>query len=169
MGELRAEPVVRSLLPFIPSAHIRVFGRRFCALIPIHPVVVATYIYLTMDKGPTMDVHNAHPTPPVYDASLLQNPPQGPPPAAWPQYPPQQSPLQQTPYNLTPQQHNARIGQEYRDGRKYPFSSSVLNSESPRPVLAQCANGVHDAHTSYGVLGIICAIVFFPIGLLCLL
>ncbi|KAE9390475.1 hypothetical protein BT96DRAFT_833368, partial [Gymnopus androsaceus JB14] len=35
-------------------------------------------------------------------------------------------------------------------------------------VLAQCAQGVHDPETKYGMCGIITAVCLFPIGLICL-
>ena len=79
-----------------------------------------------------MHTQDIQPPPPEYTETLpIPEPertlPQQPTLAAQPQYLPQQSPY--NPENLTPQQRNARIGQEYRDGRKYSFSSSVLNSE----------------------------------------
>ncbi|KAF9792065.1 hypothetical protein BJ322DRAFT_1026896 [Thelephora terrestris] len=99
------------------------------------------------------DIHDIQP-PPEYSETLPRpgpepTPPQRPTPAARPQYPPQPSP--RTRDNLTPQQREVRIGQEYRDR-----------------LLAQCANGEHDATTTFGICGIICAVLLFPIGLLCL-
>ncbi|KAJ4475217.1 hypothetical protein C8J55DRAFT_517635 [Lentinula edodes] len=35
-------------------------------------------------------------------------------------------------------------------------------------LFAQCAQGIHDPDTKYGVCGIITAVVCFPIGLICL-
>ncbi|CAK5277364.1 unnamed protein product [Mycena citricolor] len=45
----------------------------------------------------------------------------------------------------------AEIGEQYRAG-----------------LYAQCAQGVHQPTTKYGVCGIITAVVCFPIGLICL-
>jgi hypothetical protein len=36
------------------------------------------------------------------------------------------------------------------------------------PVLARCAQGNHETKKHYGVAGIICADLLFPIGLFCL-
>jgi hypothetical protein len=35
-------------------------------------------------------------------------------------------------------------------------------------VLARCAQGNHEAKRNYGVIGIIFAVILFPVGLLCL-
>lgn len=59
------------------------------------------------------DIQDIQP-PPEYSETLRPAPPpQRPTPVARPQYPPQPSP--RTRDNLTPQQREARLGQEYRD------------------------------------------------------
>ncbi|KAI0701794.1 hypothetical protein BC835DRAFT_1264570, partial [Cytidiella melzeri] len=35
-------------------------------------------------------------------------------------------------------------------------------------VMARCARGEHDPETKYGLFGILCAILCFPCGLICL-
>ncbi|KAI0070443.1 hypothetical protein K474DRAFT_1608687, partial [Panus rudis PR-1116 ss-1] len=35
-------------------------------------------------------------------------------------------------------------------------------------VMAQCARGNHNIEKKYGVCGIICAVLLFPCGLICL-
>ncbi|ETW85840.1 hypothetical protein HETIRDRAFT_379978 [Heterobasidion irregulare TC 32-1] len=50
-----------------------------------------------------------------------------------------------------PYDHEARIGEQYRN-----------------QLLARCAQGHHDPTTHFGVCGIICAVLLFPIGLVCL-
>jgi hypothetical protein len=80
---------------------------------------------------PTLNQDNQdiQPPPPEYTETLPKpgpTSPQRPAPAAQPQYPPQPSPNTQD--NLTPQQREARIGQEYRNRRKRPLYMSSLNS-----------------------------------------
>lgn len=59
------------------------------------------------------------------------------------------------------------VGQQYRNQRKFPLRPP---SRSPGhtlfSVFAQCARGNHDVTTSFGLCGIICAILLFPIGLI---
>jgi hypothetical protein len=57
------------------------------------------------------------------------------------------------------------MGQQYRNQRKSSrrFHSPDHNVFS---VFAQCARGNHDETTSFGLCGIICAILLFPIGLI---
>ncbi|KDQ60988.1 hypothetical protein JAAARDRAFT_191111 [Jaapia argillacea MUCL 33604] len=52
---------------------------------------------------------------------------------------------------MNPAQRDIQLGQEYQ-----------------QRLLAQCARGMHDSKTDYGIGGIIAAIVCFPIGLICL-
>ena len=47
------------------------------------------------------------------------------------------------------------------------FANEALIESSA--VLAQCARGQHQVTKKYGVCGIICAVLLFPCGLLCLL
>ncbi|KAJ3768766.1 hypothetical protein FB446DRAFT_254492 [Lentinula raphanica] len=44
----------------------------------------------------------------------------------------------------------------------------VVGDQYRAHLFAQCAQGIHDPHTKYGVCGIITAVVCFPIGLICL-
>ncbi|KAJ6521057.1 hypothetical protein DFH09DRAFT_1331410 [Mycena vulgaris] len=50
-----------------------------------------------------------------------------------------------------------QIGENFRG---QPFSSAA--------VFAQCAHGIHQSTTKYGVFGIITAVVCFPCGLIAL-
>ncbi|KZV69031.1 hypothetical protein PENSPDRAFT_581602, partial [Peniophora sp. CONT] len=36
------------------------------------------------------------------------------------------------------------------------------------PVLIRCAQGEHEVTTTFGLCGIICAVLIFPLGLICL-
>ncbi|KAH9936218.1 uncharacterized protein B0H18DRAFT_972862 [Fomitopsis serialis] len=36
-------------------------------------------------------------------------------------------------------------------------------------LMARCARGEHQVSTKYGVVGIICSVALFPVGMLCLL
>ncbi|KAF5315623.1 hypothetical protein D9611_004771 [Ephemerocybe angulata] len=98
--------------------------------------------------------------PPSYEMPQAGTPQAGTPQAGTPYIP---SPVGQpgTPQYVnvgqpqpTPQLHSseaARIGEEYRSG-----------------LLAQCAQGNHDRKTTFGVCGIITAVICFPIGLIAL-
>ncbi|KAJ7172390.1 hypothetical protein C8R46DRAFT_1032425 [Mycena filopes] len=106
------------------------------------------------DNKSTME-YSQPPGPPTYT-----------PPAAAPggyapqqqQYPQQQAYPQQQGYAPQPQPQTypstrsaAQVGEEYR-----------------AQLFAQCAQGIHQPTTKYGVCGIVTAIVCFPIGLICL-
>ncbi|KAK0463962.1 uncharacterized protein EV420DRAFT_1638880 [Desarmillaria tabescens] len=90
-----------------------------------------------------------HPSqpPPEYGRGMYPGQPQPPPPQqqSYNMHPPQQPPPQAPP--KTP----AQIGEEYRSA-----------------LYAQCAAGVHEPTTKFGICGIITAVVCFPIGLICL-
>jgi len=58
------------------------------------------------------------------------------------------------------------VGQQYRNQRKHFLGRSVFLNLVLFLVLAQCARGNHDQTTSFGLCGIICAILLFPIGLI---
>ncbi|KIY43358.1 hypothetical protein FISHEDRAFT_27226, partial [Fistulina hepatica ATCC 64428] len=47
-------------------------------------------------------------------------------------------------------------------------SAAQVGEQYRAELFAQCAKGVHDPTNEYGMCGIITAIVFFPIGLICL-
>ena len=121
------------------------------------------------EPAPNQDVQDIQPPPPEYSETPVRpepTSPQRPTPAAQTQYPPRPSP--HTPDNFTPQQREAQTAQAYRDRCKRLVSLSSMNSERLCTVLAQCANGDHDATTTFGLCGIICAVLLFPIGLVCL-
>ncbi|KAG6918783.1 hypothetical protein DXG01_011534 [Tephrocybe rancida] len=66
----------------------------------------------------------------------------------------------------------AQIGAQYQAARSSLFSVTyaLIRADSSHiSEYAQCAAGNHSRHTKYGVVGIILAVVFFPIGLLCML
>jgi len=58
------------------------------------------------------------------------------------------------------------VGQQYRNQRKRCPERSLLLDHTLFSVFAQCARGNHDETTSFGLCGIICAILLFPIGLI---
>ncbi|KIY52412.1 hypothetical protein FISHEDRAFT_7177, partial [Fistulina hepatica ATCC 64428] len=47
-------------------------------------------------------------------------------------------------------------------------SAAQLGESYQSELFAQCARGVHDPTSKYGVCGIITAILLFPVGLICL-
>jgi Uncharacterized conserved protein (DUF2367) len=58
------------------------------------------------------------------------------------------------------------VGQQYRNQRKPSSRRSHFPDHNVFSVFAQCARGNHDETTSFGLCGIICAILLFPIGLI---
>ncbi|KAJ6547655.1 hypothetical protein B0H19DRAFT_278208 [Mycena capillaripes] len=76
-------------------------------------------------------------------AGYQQPPPQG--------YAPQGYAPQPQPQSYPSQRSAAQVGEEYR-----------------AQLFAQCAQGIHQPTTKYGICGIITAVVCFPIGLICL-
>jgi len=58
------------------------------------------------------------------------------------------------------------VGQQYRNQRKRFLGRSAFFGLILFLVFAQCARGNHDETTSFGLCGIICAILLFPIGLI---
>jgi len=58
------------------------------------------------------------------------------------------------------------VGQQYRNQRKHSLGRSAFRDLILFLVFAQCARGNHDETTSFGLCGIICAILLFPIGLI---
>jgi hypothetical protein len=121
------------------------------------------------ESAPHQDPQDIQPPPPEYSEVLARPEPahaQQPAPATPPQYPPQPSPRTQD--NLSPQQRQAQVSQEYRDRCEFPLFMFFPSSQSFCAVLARCANGEHDATTTFGICGIICSILLFPIGLVCL-
>ncbi|KAJ6596982.1 hypothetical protein DFH09DRAFT_107961 [Mycena vulgaris] len=99
----------------------------------------------------------APPGPPVYTppAGYQQSPPPQdyaqPPPQGYAQPPPQGYAPQPQPQSYPSQQSAAQVGEQYR-----------------AQLFAQCAQGIHQPTTKYGVCGIITAVICFPIGLICL-
>ena len=136
-------------------------------------VIHSRYNHLSMiiksEPTLTQDIQDIQP-PPEYTETLPRPEPthaQQPIPPTQLQYPPQPSTPSRD--NLSPQQRQARVGQEYRDRRKFScLHLTSLNPQNLHAVLAQCASGEHDATTTFGICGIICSILLFPIGLLCL-
>jgi len=47
-------------------------------------------------------------------------------------------------------------------------TAAQIGEQFRAPQFAQCAIGNHEMSRKYGMLGIVCAIVFFPIGFLCM-
>ncbi|PBK78339.1 hypothetical protein ARMSODRAFT_947232 [Armillaria solidipes] len=94
-------------------------------------------------KAPLQPEPEYHPpqAPPEYGRAMYSGQPQPPPQQSYNMQPPQPPPPR------TP----AQIGDEYRSA-----------------LYAQCAAGVHEPTTKFGVCGIITAVVCFPIGLICL-
>ncbi|KAI0632216.1 hypothetical protein C8Q77DRAFT_1272272 [Trametes polyzona] len=94
-------------------------------------------------------------------------PPQGPPPGAG-YMPHEQQQQQQQQYQGAPMQPGY-----YPPGPQGPGGAPVqqlgAGAQYQQQLFAMCAAGHHDVQTKYGIAGIIGAIVFFPIGLLCLL
>ncbi|KAJ7430720.1 hypothetical protein B0H11DRAFT_2083542 [Mycena galericulata] len=66
-------------------------------------------------------------------------------------YAPQGYAPQPQPQSNPSQRSAAQVGEDYR-----------------AQLFAQCAQGIHQPTTKYGVCGIITAVVCFPIGLICL-
>ena len=58
------------------------------------------------------------------------------------------------------------VGQQYRNQRTSFSRRSHFPNHNVFSVFAQCARGNHDETTSFGLCGIICAILLFPIGLI---
>ncbi|KAJ7219369.1 hypothetical protein GGX14DRAFT_560457 [Mycena pura] len=100
------------------------------------------------DKGPP----NYQEAPQTYATQPGAQPQQG---YAQPYAQPQQGYPQGQPYPPHPQFQTqpsaAQVGEEYR-----------------AQLFAQCAQGIHQPTTKYGMCGIITAILCFPIGLICL-
>jgi hypothetical protein len=61
---------------------------------------------------------------------------------------------------------DAWVGQQYRDQRKFSSGRLGFPDHNVFSVFAQCARGNHDETTTFGLCGIICAILLFPIGLI---
>ncbi|KAL7279868.1 hypothetical protein ACG7TL_006277 [Trametes sanguinea] len=94
-----------------------------------------------------------HPQDLGYGPSPMHSPGQGHPQQAYygpPHGVPPQGPMAGYPPQAAPRQLS--VGAQYQE-----------------QLLAMCAQGNHDVQTRHGIAGIIGAIVFFPIGLLCLL
>ena len=98
---------------------------------------------------------------------------QAPPPPSYPQEPSPPPPAQPSrSYVPDPHQYPA-----YADmGMGPPFNPHCTFLHWPDynfalmtvTVLARCAQGEHEVTTTFGLCGIICAVLIFPIGLICL-
>ncbi|KAK0196937.1 hypothetical protein F5146DRAFT_1129733 [Armillaria mellea] len=104
-------------------------------------------------KVPLQPEPEYHPpqAPPEYGRGMYSGQPQPPPPQSYNMQPPQQQSFNMQPPQPPPAKTPAQIGDEYRSA-----------------LYAQCAAGVHEPTTKFGVCGIITAVVCFPIGLICL-
>ena len=49
-----------------------------------------------------------------------------------------------------------------------PRQEALIGEEYHHQLLARCAQGNHEPKRHYGVVGIISAVILFPVGLLCL-
>ncbi|KAF9053794.1 hypothetical protein BDZ89DRAFT_938703 [Hymenopellis radicata] len=49
-----------------------------------------------------------------------------------------------------------------------PKTAAQIGEEYRAALFAQCAQGIHQPKTSYGLCGIITGVICFPIGLICL-
>ncbi|GBE84859.1 hypothetical protein SCP_0700390 [Sparassis crispa] len=47
-----------------------------------------------------------------------------------------------------------------------PAGAAAVGAQYQQELWARCASGNHEPKTQYGVVGIICAICLFPIGLI---
>ncbi|KAN0140721.1 hypothetical protein V8E53_001165 [Lactarius tabidus] len=95
--------------------------------------------------------------PPAYAPSPQDSSSRNAPPLQQQQYPPSAAgnPHSQSP-SSSPQWHNpGSQPANWDEGRQYRDQ-----------MLALCARGEHDVVTSFGLCGIICAILLFPIGLI---
>ncbi|KAJ7097824.1 hypothetical protein B0H15DRAFT_623061 [Mycena belliarum] len=124
------------------------------------------------DNKTTLAFTPAEPAgPPVYT----------PPPSGYAQPAPQQYPSQGSGY--APQQQGYAPQPQACPGpspsqpelsghqpQSYPSqrSAAQVGEEYRAQLFAQCAQGIHQPTTKYGVCGIITAVVCFPIGLICL-
>ncbi|KAF7338226.1 hypothetical protein MVEN_02047800 [Mycena venus] len=100
--------------------------------------------------------------------------PQGPPMYSGPPGPPQhQGSYQQPPQSFQQPQGYAPQQQGYAPHptpQTHPsqMSAQQVGEQYRAQLFAQCAQGIHQPTTKYGVCGIITAVVCFPIGLICL-
>ncbi|KAI0035934.1 hypothetical protein K488DRAFT_82546 [Vararia minispora EC-137] len=53
---------------------------------------------------------------------------------------------------------------------QYPSPAAYINigAQYQHQLFAKCAQGDHDVTTTFGLCGIICAVLLFPFGLVCL-
>ncbi|EIM90084.1 uncharacterized protein STEHIDRAFT_92810 [Stereum hirsutum FP-91666 SS1] len=58
-------------------------------------------------------------------------------------------------------------GSPYTD-RANPYGNQWVGDSYRTQFLHRCNQGDHDVTTSFGLCGIVCAILLFPIGLMCL-
>ncbi|KAJ6502464.1 hypothetical protein C8R45DRAFT_1210012 [Mycena sanguinolenta] len=118
-------------------------------------------------------------TPPVES----QGPPSYQPPAQQQpqgfQQPPQSYPQTPQSYPQTPQSYPQSPPQGYAPQQggyapqpmpQFPnqMSAQQMGDQYRAQLFAQCAQGIHQPTTKYGICGIITAVVCFPIGLICL-
>ncbi|KAH9180641.1 hypothetical protein EDB89DRAFT_2224388 [Lactarius sanguifluus] len=111
-------------------------------------------------KLPPEDPASLSAPPPAYAPSSQDSSSRGAPQPQPQQYPPSPgNPHSGTPTS-SPQWQNPGPGQQ-------PASQNWVAGEQYRnQMFARCARGDHDVVTSFGLCGIICAILLFPIGLI---
>lgn len=98
---------------------------------------------------------------------------QAPPPPSYPQdsSPPPAQPSHS--YVPDPHQYPAYadmgMGPPFHSHSQSMFTYNTSHSVAYRtPVLIRCAQGEHEVTTTFGLCGIICAVLIFPLGLICL-
>ncbi|VDC00649.1 unnamed protein product [Peniophora sp. CBMAI 1063] len=79
---------------------------------------------------------------------------QAPPPPSYPQEP--SPPPAQPSHSYAP------------DPRQYPAYDMGMGPPFNSQLLIRCAQGEHEVTTTFGLCGIICAVLIFPLGLICL-
>ncbi len=135
-----------------------------------------TLIMVIDAKLPPDDSAPLHAPPPAYAPPAEGQVPSSNPAQQFQQYPPSSSQNYSGSPTLLPQWNapgtgtqsippDQWMGQQYRNQRKFSRRSHFPDHKV-FSVFAQCARGNHDETTSFGLCGIICAILLFPIGLI---
>jgi len=154
---------------------------------PIHPILALLFLFpicCTSHSYPTLVMvidaklppDDSAPLPAPPPAYAPQEPPSNP-PSQFQQYPPSSGQTYSGSPTLLPQWNapgtgpqsippDEWVGQQYRNQRESSSERSRFPDHNVFSVFAQCARGNHDETTSFGLCGIICAILLFPIGLI---
>jgi len=87
-----------------------------------------------------------------------------PPPPSYPSAPPLAHQAQSSAHPDAPPQavYNTPMPEHY------PATYIDMGAQYRNQLWARCASGDHDVTTTFGLCGIICAVLLFPIGLICL-